>query len=388
MLRQELDYLVTEEEHRALLALARDGGPSAAAFRLKRLLGLDPADIRKQLARLDPAIRLSGDAPELAAAYARGIKRGVLFVFLFLVLASLVGVLLLEPEPFVTIWWPACVLLLLAAWLARPAPYGHPGLIMLGIVLIPVSGVVAVAIAPLQDAIPIFGLPLILLCLVCLSFGMAETLFAQRVPPGADRRSAVRRRRLSRRLARIVLASYVLMPILTLNHHLAVIGSLDESSFNALFRYGLFLIVAAPVIAMFCVPLAASLASAVTALLTPIVMGLWLILRGEVSGWSPLIAEAAVVQLLAVYLTVFGGLATLALTTGGRRRLVRAWGLYLLLALGLLLGAGALEILIDVLWSSFPHRGGVDWLIFLILPALLIAASVIGRNDFRLAMVP
>lgn len=385
--KSDADVWLTAAEREHLQALARSDGPSAAGLWLKDRLGLEPIDIHNQLAALTPPIVLAPNSSTLTEAYQRSIKRATIFVVAFLFLGSLVGLLAFESKTFVTLWWPGCLLLLLAAWLYRPAPYGHPGLIMIGIVLIPVSGVVAVALGESQQTIPILGLPLIVLCLICMAYGMAETLFAKAVPPAASSPDQVPARRLSRRIARIVLASYVLAPILALNHHLAGLDGIDETGFNALFRFALFLIVAAPVTALFCVPLGHSALSGFLALVTPLVAAAWA-MRVEI-GSSPslLLTEAAVIQLLAVYLTVIGSLGRLFLSRSGRSRLARAWGIYLLLALGLTLGGGALRILAGILVEAFPHRDLADWLWLTAVPAALIALAVIRRGDFDVSFV-
>ncbi|AKS41288.1 hypothetical protein [Wenzhouxiangella marina] len=367
--------------------IARVEGASAAGVWLSRRLGLDPADIRTLLLALQPPVRLPDGTPALLRAYEQRVKHATLFVLAFLILGGGTGLACFEPDTFVTLWWPGCLLLLLALWLSRPAPYGHPGLIMIGIVLIPISGVVAVALGQSQDEIPILGLPLILLSLICLAFGMAEALFAHRVPPGAASAAAVRRHRVSRRIARIVLASYVLAPILALNVQLAEGGVVDEAGFNALFRFGLFLIVASPVTALFCVPLGRSIGDGVLALVTPLAAAVWVLKSGAHFAPSLLLTEAAVIQLLAVYLTIVGGLVRLSLSRGGRRRLAGAAGIYLLLVVGLVLGYGALGLLNDTLLAGQPQRASGVWALQTLVPAALIAAAVIRRGDFDFGFV-
>jgi hypothetical protein len=387
MIRTDRFHYLTEDEQARVRAITRTDGESAAGVWLGRRLGLDPTDIRTLLLAQNPPIRLPDGTPGLLRAYARRIKRAVLFVLALLVLASATGLLLFESATFVTLWWPGCLLLLLALWLSRPAPYGHPGLIMIGIVLIPISGVVAVALGQSEDEIPILGLPLILLSLICLAFGMAEALLAQRLPPGAQSLEQVRTHRIARRIARIVLASYVLAPILALNVQLAGGGVVDEAGFNALFRFGLFLIVAAPVTALFCVPLGRSIGSGVLALITPLVAAAWALFSERNLAPSLLLTEAAVIQLLAVYLTIIGGLVRLSLSQDGRRRLAGAAGIYLLLVVGLVLGYGALGLLNDALLDGHPQRASGVWAWQTLVPAALIAAAVIRRGDFDFGFV-
>ena len=374
------NHLLTAEERARLQAVARAEGANAAALWLRRRLALEPVDGRNQLLALDPPVALAVDDPALTAAVERAVKRGLLATPALLLAAGLAGLVLCDARTFVVLWWPACLLALVGWWLSRPSPYGHPGLIMLGIVLIPVAGVVAVALPTTGEAIPILGLPLLMLCLVCLAFGTAETLFAHRVPPGAPRPEQIVARRIGRRLARIVLASYLLAPLLALNLLIADLGRIDDETFNALFRYALFLVLAAPVTALFCVPLAASSVSAALALVTPLATAGWLLHSSPEATPTALLAEAAVVQLLAVYLTVIGGLLVLALSRDGRRVLARSGGLVVLLIVGLLLGNGALRLLGGLLLDAWPDRGLADWAWWTLLPAALVAAAALRRG--------
>jgi len=387
MIRTDRFHYLTEDEQDRVKTIASAEGAPAAGVWVGRRLGLDPGDIRTLLLALNPPIRLPEGTPGLLRAYEARIKAVTLFVLAFLVVTSVAGLLLFEPAKFVELWWPGCLLLLLALWLSRPAPYGHPGLIMIGIVLIPISGVVAVALGQSQDEIPILGLPLILLSLICLAFGMAEALLAHRIPPGAPSLDRVRSHRIARRIARIVLASYVLAPILALNSLLAEAGSIDEAGFNALFRFGLFLIVASPVTALFCVPLGRSIGDGVLALITPLVAAAWVVQAEADLTPSLLLIEAAVIQLLAVYLTVTGGLIRLSLSASGRRRLKGAAGIYLLLIVGLILGFGALGLLNGALLDAHPLRGSGVLAWETLLPAVLIALAVVRRGDFDFAFV-
>jgi hypothetical protein len=374
-------HLLTAPERAQLQDLARAEGAGSAALWLRQKLALDPVDARNQLAALRPPVELAVDDPELRRTIEQAAKRSVLGTPLALLAAGLVGLWLCDARTFVVLWWPVCVLALVARWLARPSPYGHPRLIMIGIVLIPVSGVAAVAMQRTGEPIPILGLPLLMLCLVCMAFGMAETLFAQRVPPGAPRPEQVVARRVGRRLARVVLACYLLVPLLALNLLIADLGRIDDEAFNALFRYALFLIVAAPVTALFCAPLAQSVGNAVVALAMPLLTAAWLVRSTPEATPLTLLADAAVVQLLAVYLTVIGGLLALALSRDGRRTLARSAGLYLLLAVGLLLGNGALQLLGSVLLDAYPGRGLSEWAWWTLLPAALVALAVVRRGD-------
>lgn len=375
------NQLLTADEQARLRAVAQEEGANAAALWLRRRLALEPVDARNQLAALSPPVELAVDDLDLRRTIERAVKRSLFGTPVALLVAGGIGLWLCDARTFVVLWWPACVLALVARWLARPSPYGYPGLIMLGIVLIPLSGLVAVAMQQTGEAIPILGLPLLMLCLVCMAFGMAETLFAQRVPPGAPRPEQVVARRVGRRLARVVLASYLLLPLLAMNLLIADLGRIDDETFNASFRYALFLIVAAPVTALFCAPLAQSIGNALVALFAPLATAAWLLRTAPDIAPLALLAEAAVVQLLAVYLTVIGGLLALAISHDGRRRLSRSAGLYLLLAVGLLLGNGALQLLGGVLFDAYPGRALSEWARWTLLPAALVALAVVRRGD-------
>ncbi len=231
-------------------------------------------------------------------------------------------------------------------------------------------------------------MPGIVLCAACLGFGMADGILLQRDRPGAERQEEVLARRKSRQWARLVLLVYMLTPILALNSLIIEQGVLDEDNFNRLFRFCLYLIVAAPMTVLFCLPLTRSLSASLFALATPLGIGTWQLFSGHPSAASAFLGEAALIQILAVYMTIAGGLMTLLADKAGRRELrIRRW-LYLILVIGALLALGASLSLWDALLQWQPERSARSWSLALLLPAALIALETIRRRQFSFGLDP
>lgn len=264
------------------------------------------------------------------------------------------------------------------AWTARDPSRGT-GWIILGIVLIPVSAVVTIALQGESETIPVTGLPWVLLSMTLMAYGLAVVLVdtllvgeakqAGREPPDVT----------DLRIVRLNLAVHVLAPCFALYFHLLRLGGLDEAAFNALFRFFLFLIVYTPLTVILTLPQATSRSRALLALGIPLLFAAAKAFTGGLDELYVFLLYVAVINVLAVWI-VLAGLALAAIL---RVRQREAWGF-----LALAVGATALSILLS--WGTLrrlgeelvriEELGRLEGVLWIVLPAVLIATDMLWKR--------
>lgn len=268
--------------------------------------------------------------------------------------------------------WAILALVLWMAWTVRDESRGTLPII-LGIVLIPISGLVAVALQRDDSgSIPLTGLPLILLSMTLLAYGLAVVLLNSWSVREKAHPTALR-------IARLSLAVHVLAPCLALYFHVLAQDGMDETTFNAVFRFVLFLIVYGPLTASLTVPQTRSRSQALLALGLPLLFAALKAGTVGVDGLYGLLLHVAVVNVLAVWIAL-AGLALASLVTLHRPASWRPVALALGgAALSVALAWGALRRLGEDL-IRLEELSRLDLLLWIALPALLVATDVLwGR---------
>lgn len=230
------------------------------------------------------------------------------FVMAVVIGVTIAGGMLLAPDHLYRWLIPGLATLLIMrwAWLTHRGQT-HARVVIGGILLVVLSGLVAAALMDEHSTqVPAAALPLILWCLISLGGGLAFSVWGAVAPMGADRPEQVRSARIGWRVGLINLAATVLISALVLYFIGLAGGDAGDESFNALFRFMIFMIVYAAFSAYLLAPMSRHSLSAALALALPVAIGLMKWATGPAGEAFAYLLLLCAIQVATVGLTALG----------------------------------------------------------------------------------